>query len=110
MAALAVGDGEHIVLTPEADVWAIGASLIWAWTRLAPTDYRSPEVDRDGLLADTVAGWMRPLETSRPWPFPALENGVRACLTVDPARRPTAPELVTVLRLAADPEREVEHR
>jgi serine/threonine protein kinase len=87
---------EHVVATPQADVWSLGASLWWSWTRTPPIAYSDPAAKRAGQLAD-IAAVRRAPATARPWPFPAFEDAVMACLAADPADRPTAKELATSL-------------
>ncbi|MFC4054108.1 hypothetical protein ACFOY4_30825 [Actinomadura syzygii] len=87
---------EHVVVTQPADVWSLGASLWWSWTRTPPISYRDPAAGRAGQLADIAALRRTPMAV-RPWPFPAFEDLVRACQAADPADRPTAKQLATTL-------------
>ncbi|MFI8178671.1 phosphotransferase [Streptomyces microflavus] len=101
VAAQIIASEEHIVLTREADIWALGASLFWAWTQRTPTNYRAPEADLADRLADIAAGRLRTIESSRPWAFPAFEQVLRVCLAEDPRQRPSAAELAALLVTAS---------
>ncbi|MGW1989465.1 protein kinase domain-containing protein [Embleya sp. NPDC001921] len=100
IAALVIGSDEHIAVTPQADVWAFAASLIWSWTRTPPADYRSPEGGRAGFLADIAAGRLHDVAAIRPWAFPEFEGAVLAACATEPGERPSAAELSHALRSA----------
>lgn len=93
--AILDSDG-HVVITPQADVWSLGASLWWSWTRIMPISYTDPDAKRVALLAD-IAAVRRAPAAARPWPFPEFEEAVMACMAVDPDARPTAKELAAGL-------------
>ncbi|MEV6808918.1 protein kinase [Streptomyces sp. NPDC051129] len=84
----------HIQAQPPADIWSLGASLFWCWTGHRPVPY-ADDLDRPGKLAVIARGTTTALRDVRPWPFPAFENAITACLAPDPADRPTAKELTT---------------
>ncbi|MGH3755774.1 MAG: protein kinase domain-containing protein [Pseudonocardiaceae bacterium] len=97
IADLILSSDGHVTTTPQADIWSLGASLWWSWTRTTPIAYTDPAGRRAALLAD-IAAARRPDPTAvRPWPFPAFEDAVMACLAADPDKRPTAKELATTL-------------
>src|SRR5437868_202041 len=79
IAAAILTSDEHVVTTQQADVWSLGASLWWSWTRTPPITYSDPAAKRAGQLAD-IAAIRRTAATARPWPFPAFEDVIRACL------------------------------
>jgi serine/threonine protein kinase len=87
---------EHVVATQQADLWSLGASLWWSWTRTPPISYSDPAAKRAGQLADIAALRRTPL-AARPWPFPAFEEIVMACLAAEPGDRPTAKQLAAEL-------------
>jgi serine/threonine protein kinase len=97
IADLILGSEEHVTLTPEADVWALGASLWWAWTRTTPITYTDPAAGRMAQLKD-IAAVQRAPSAVRPWPFAELEDAVMACMATDPGDRPTAEQLAAALR------------
>ncbi|MEV6939535.1 acyltransferase domain-containing protein, partial [Streptomyces sp. NPDC051132] len=90
----AVPADTHIQAQPPADIWSLGASLFWCWTGHRPVPY-ADDLDRPGKLAVIARGTTTALRDVRPWPFPAFENAITACLAPDPADRPTAKELTT---------------
>ncbi|GAB7028556.1 hypothetical protein JCM4914_00170 [Streptomyces platensis subsp. malvinus] len=75
-----------------ADIWSLGASLIWCWTGHRPVAY-DDATDRLEKLAVIAKGTTTALRDMRPWPFPEFEDAVTACLAPDPAARLTAKEL-----------------
>ncbi|MGH3936548.1 MAG: hypothetical protein ACRDS1_16480, partial [Pseudonocardiaceae bacterium] len=87
-----------VTTTPQADIWSLGASLWWSWTRTTPIAYADPAAGRTALLTD-ICAIRRHADPAalRPWPFPAFEEAVMACLAADPENRPTAKELATSL-------------
>ncbi|MGW7594983.1 protein kinase domain-containing protein [Streptomyces rubiginosohelvolus] len=84
----------HVQARPAADVWSLGASLFWCWTGHRPVPY-DETTDRLEKLAAIAKGTTTALPDARPWPFPAFEDTITACLAPDPADRPTAKELTT---------------
>ncbi|WP_328900613.1 protein kinase [Streptomyces sp. NBC_00441] len=84
----------HIQAHPTADIWSLGASLFWCWTGHRPVPY-DDTTDRLEKLAAIAKGITTALRDARPWPFPAFEDTITACLAPDPADRPTAKELTT---------------
>ncbi len=84
----------HIRAQPAADIWSLGASLFWCWTGHRPVPY-DEATDRLEKLAAIAKGTTTALPDVRPWPFPAFEDTITACLAPDPADRPTAKELTT---------------
>ncbi|GGS79394.1 protein kinase domain-containing protein [Streptomyces cinerochromogenes] len=93
--AAAVLDTEHdvhIPVRPPADIWSLGASLFWCWTGHRPGMYEDGDDRRDKLraLADQR---LHALRDVRPWPFPALEELINACMAPGFADRPTAEEI-----------------
>ncbi|MFF8310883.1 protein kinase domain-containing protein [Streptomyces lydicus] len=93
-------DTTHIQATPSADVWSLGATLTWCWTGQRPFAYPD-HIDRMEKLRVIAAISTSPLKEVRPWPFPALEALITACLVTDPASRPTMAEVVGSLSEAA---------
>ncbi|MGR3935310.1 protein kinase domain-containing protein [Streptomyces sp. BRA346] len=91
-AILTTGSDTHIQAQPAADIWSLGASLFWCWTGRRPVDY-DDDVDRLQKLRAIAKGSTTPISDVRPWPFPAFEEAITACLSADPADRPTAEEL-----------------
>lgn len=84
----------HIQAQPAADIWSLGASLFWCWTGHRPVPYDN-DLDRLEKLAAIAKGTTTALRNVRPWPFPAFEDTITACLAPNPADRPTAKELTT---------------
>jgi serine/threonine protein kinase len=84
----------HIPAQPPADIWSLGASLLWCWTGHRPVRY-DDDLDRLQKLAVIARGTTTALRDVRPWPVPELEDAITACLAPDPADRPTAKELTT---------------
>ncbi|MGH3977248.1 MAG: hypothetical protein ACRDS9_28630, partial [Pseudonocardiaceae bacterium] len=98
IADLILSSNDHVTTTPQADIWSLGASLWWSWTRTTPITYTDPAAGRIALLTDICALRRHPDPAAvRPWPFPAFEEAVMACLAADPEDRPTAKELATSL-------------
>jgi serine/threonine protein kinase len=98
VADLILSSEEHITLTPQADIWSLGASLWWAWTRTTPITYTDPAAGRSAQLKD-IAAVRRPDPSAvRPWRFDEFEEVALACLATDPSHRPTAEQLATALR------------
>lgn len=98
IANLILSSEEHITLTPQADIWSLGASLWWAWTRTTPITYTDPAAGRTAQLKD-IATVRRPDPSiARPWPFKEFEEAVMGCLATDPDDRPTAEQLAIALR------------
>jgi serine/threonine protein kinase len=96
VADLILTSEEHIALTSAADVWSLGASLWWAWTRTPPIVYSDPAAGRTAQLKDIAAG-RRPDRTVRRWPFDEFEDLLMACLAADPGDRSTAEQLATAV-------------
>ncbi|MGW5695210.1 protein kinase domain-containing protein [Streptomyces asiaticus] len=96
-AVLDTSESEHIPVAAASDVWALGASLFWCWTGLRPVPYREPNGPRQERLRDIAAGITHDLALVRPWPFPAFEEALMACLHPDPHKRPTSGELTALL-------------
>ncbi|WP_165966809.1 protein kinase [Actinomadura sp. 7K507] len=101
IADAALTPGEHVTTTLPADVWSLGASLWWSWTRTPPIAYTDPDAGRPGQLAD-IAAIRRTPASARPWPFPEFEELLMACLASDPADRPTAKELIASVMETAE--------
>ncbi|MEW2275892.1 protein kinase [Streptomyces griseofuscus] len=91
-AILATPADTHIQAQPAADIWSLGASLFWCWTGHRPVPY-DDNLDRLEKLAVIAQGTTTKLRDVRPWPFPAFEAAITACLAPDPDDRPTAKEL-----------------
>lgn len=91
-ALLGTDDTTHIQATPESDVFSLGATLFWCWTGIRPFAY-TDDIDRAEKLRVIATTAPTPLQEARPWPFPALETLITACMTANPADRPTAAEL-----------------
>ncbi|WP_394427026.1 protein kinase family protein [Streptomyces sp. SGAir0957] len=85
---LATGEEQHIPLTPEAELFALGASLYWAWTGERLTDYQGdPAGPHPQLYADIAAGRFRSLAADRPYADGELERLIRAAIRTDPRAR-----------------------
>jgi hypothetical protein len=59
---------DHVAITPEADVWALGASLWWSWTRTTAIAYNDPvSVTTGGTCGRCASRTTRPVRllTSR---------------------------------------------
>ncbi|WP_343244717.1 hypothetical protein [Streptomyces sp. SID11385] len=86
---LATADDHHVQAAPPSDVWGLGASLFWCWTGRRPIRYESdaPFNDKLGRIA---SGDALDLAAERPWSFPEFEEIITACLTTNPALRPSA--------------------
>ncbi|MGP4003572.1 protein kinase domain-containing protein [Streptomyces sp. 8N706] len=91
-AILSTPEDSHIQAQPAADTWSLGASLFWCWTGHRPVVY-DDDTDRMEKLRAIAKGSTTAISAVRPWPFPALEQAITACLSTDPADRPTAEEL-----------------
>jgi tRNA A-37 threonylcarbamoyl transferase component Bud32 len=98
VADLILNSEEHITLTAQADIWSLGASLWWAWTRTTPITYTDPAADRTAQLKDIAAAGRLDPSVARPWPFKEFEEAVMACMATDPRDRPTAEHVATALR------------
>ncbi|MEU7359652.1 MULTISPECIES: hypothetical protein [Streptomyces] len=92
-AVLDTGPDVHIPARPAADIWSLGASLFWCWTARRPGVYEDGDDRREKLraLADRR---LHALHDVRPWPFPALEELINACMA-PVSDRPTAEEIAT---------------
>ncbi len=99
---LSTADDTHIHARPPADIWGLGASLFWCWTGQRPVGYEDDTPRADKLHAIAQARTLR-LAEARPWPFPAFEEAINACLAPEPDTRPTAAELVSALTTEAHP-------
>ncbi|MFC7469840.1 hypothetical protein ACFQVA_23260 [Actinomadura keratinilytica] len=95
-AVLSTTSDTHIQAEPPADVWALGASLFWCWTGHRPVLYED-DAPRENKLRAVAKGRTLVLAEVRPWPFPQMEEAVRACLSPVPEQRPTAIELTASL-------------
>ena len=82
---------------PPSDVWGLGATLYHAVAGTVP--FRKPRKrDEDAPLEDRFPQLE---DEPRPWPRRVpepLSEAIMACLEKDPARRPTARELATMLQ------------
>ncbi|MDI2127625.1 hypothetical protein [Yinghuangia seranimata] len=75
-------------LHPEAEVYALGAAIRWAWTGHPPAGRRDPGDAGPGRLLHAIAhGPPRALREDRPYPFPELEDLIEQALHPDPHRR-----------------------
>ncbi|MFF3895674.1 hypothetical protein ACFYY3_21310 [Streptomyces sp. NPDC001812] len=81
----------HIQAHPAADVWGLGASLFWCWTGHRPVPHPD-DVGRTEKLRAIARGSTTAVRDVRPWPFAAFEETLTACLSADPAARPTTGE------------------
>ncbi|MFC8710335.1 MULTISPECIES: hypothetical protein [unclassified Streptomyces] len=76
---LSTGEDQHVPLTASAELFALGASLYWAWTGHRITDYRGdPTGPHTDLYADIASGRFRDLTADRPWADPELEQLILA--------------------------------
>lgn len=91
-AILSTTDDVHVQTNPAADIWSLGASLFWCWTGHRPGIYED-DTPRPDKLRALAQGKLRDLQDVKPWPFPALEELIAACMTPDPDQRPTAAEV-----------------
>jgi eukaryotic-like serine/threonine-protein kinase len=82
---------------PPADVWGLGATLYHAVAGKLP--FRRPRSrDADAPLEDR---YPQLEDEPRPWPVPvpaALSEAILACLEKNPAARPTAAEVASMLQ------------
>jgi eukaryotic-like serine/threonine-protein kinase len=82
---------------PPADVWGLGATLYHAVAGRVPfrrprsRDEDAPLEDRFPQLEDEPRQWPRPVPGE-------LSEAILSCLAKDPAKRPTASELATMLQ------------
>jgi serine/threonine protein kinase len=84
----ATGEEQHVPLTAAAELFALGASLYWAWTGLRITDYRGdPAGAHADLYADIAAGHRRDLTVDRPWNDPELEQLILGSTRPEPQAR-----------------------
>ncbi|MFI0721659.1 hypothetical protein [Streptomyces sp. NPDC021224] len=95
-ALLTTSADTHVQVRPPADVWGLGASLFWCWTGCRPVPY-ADEASRPDKLCAIAAGERADLAAVRPWPFPAFEEVIAACLTPSAAERPGAAEVARAL-------------
>ncbi|MFD9423820.1 MULTISPECIES: hypothetical protein [unclassified Streptomyces] len=85
---LATNESEHVALTPQAELYALGASLYWAWTGTRITDYRGdPAGAHAELYEDIAAGRCRNLDRDRPWIDAELEGLIRGAVEPNPVYR-----------------------
>lgn len=85
---LATDESEHVPLTPTAELYALGASLYWAWTGVRITDYRGdPAGPHQELYADIADGRRRDLHTDRPCTDAELEALIQAAVRSNPGSR-----------------------
>jgi serine/threonine protein kinase len=76
---LTTEEDQHVPLTAAAELFALGASLYWAWTGHRITDYRGdPAGAHADLYADIAAARFRSLTADRPWSDPELEQLILA--------------------------------
>ncbi|HEV7845211.1 MAG TPA: serine/threonine-protein kinase [Thermoleophilaceae bacterium] len=84
---------------PPSDVWGLGATLYHAVAGTPP--FRRPRTREAGAALEDRYPQLE--DEPRPWPRPvpaALSDAILSCLEKDPAARPTAAELATMLRAA----------
>jgi serine/threonine protein kinase len=84
---------------PPSDVWGLGATLYHAVAGAPP--FRRPRTREAGAALEDRYPQLE--DEPRPWPRPvpaALSDAILSCLEKDPAARPTAAELATMLRAA----------
>jgi serine/threonine protein kinase len=75
-------------LSPEAEIYALGATIRWAWTGHAPTGQRGyGDIGPTKLLHDIAHGRQRNLREDRPYSFPELEELIEGAIRVKPHRR-----------------------
>jgi serine/threonine protein kinase len=82
---------------PASDVWGLGATLYHAVAGKLP--FRRPRTREAGAPLEDRFPQLE--DEPRPWPVPvpgALSDAILACLEKDPAARPTAAELATMLQ------------
>ncbi|MFH8681539.1 hypothetical protein [Streptomyces lydicus] len=85
---LSTEEDQHVPLTAPAELFALGASLYWAWTGLRITDYRGdPAGAHADLYADISAGRRRDLTVNRPWNDPELEQLILGATRPRPQER-----------------------
>ncbi|MEV8451225.1 hypothetical protein AB0467_01160 [Streptomyces sp. NPDC052095] len=90
-AVLATASDVHVRVEPPADIWGVGASLLWCWTGHRPVLY-ADDVPRGHKLRAIAAGTTLPIDEIRPWPFPPFEQVIRMCLVPSPGDRSSATE------------------
>ncbi|MFF0629893.1 hypothetical protein [Streptomyces sp. NPDC004296] len=72
---LTTGEEQHVPLTAAAELFALGASLYWAWTGHRITNYRGdPAGAHTELYADIADRRFRDLAVDRPWSDTELEQ------------------------------------
>ncbi|MGW4033962.1 hypothetical protein ACWEFL_32495 [Streptomyces sp. NPDC004838] len=85
---LKTGEEQHVRLTPEAELFALGSALYWAWTGQRITDYRGdPAGAHQDLYADIAEGRRRELQSDRPWADAELERLIQGATRPDPHTR-----------------------
>lgn len=85
---LETGEDRHVPLTAAAELFALGASLYWAWTGQRITAYRDdPAGAHADLFADISQGLRRNLAADRPWHDADLEQLIHAATRPDPRER-----------------------
>ncbi|MFE9016808.1 protein kinase family protein [Streptomyces cyaneofuscatus] len=85
---LATADTHDVALTPQAELFALGASLFWSWTGTRITQYRgAPDGPHPDILTDIAAGRRRNLAADRPWADPVLERLITAATRPEPHTR-----------------------